>query len=714
MRSTRARVRPAADGVRADIVPGSVQTQPDGTLLLRAVLASGYAVRTLAWTEQGIEEIEEVFSFEPGAHRNERLDSGRVCLVPDHQTRDAFLILGKVFDPTWDRTAQTVTVSVRVSARAELAGLRGDLQAGIVSSFSAGYRVYAYRDVTEKGAQLRRLLAIDWEIREASLVAVPADPNASTRASDEPDSERGEECEVWENPEPNRSAMTTVLPVALTPAAQPSPVTPTPTPAPEAERAAPVQPAAAPIVPAAAQPAAPVNGGALERQRVASIRGKLTRAGLPLEGDFARTLLDQEVSAADAGDRILGHLTRDQGDVITSQVTTIDSDADKSIRALEDALTARIMTGQLTRDEQTKLGERLQGSPYASRTLLEMGEDYLGRVLGQRAVAHGSKLDRAATILHTRRHDGQRSSPGFHVTGDFPSVLANVAHKSMRRQFDLTRETYSAWTVRGILTDFKQALRAQLSEAARLIRVPEGAEYRYGAIGDTGEPIQLLKYGRILPLSMEAMVNDDLGAFARLPRSFGGMSQQLVADLVYAHLTGNTVMSDGLGIFHSTHANLVTGAGNSFAAAGVDALSNVRVLGRNQKAVPSGDPIETAPFIAVDLPHLRVPTALETAAQRLTSTIQPALVGSVNPFSGAFQTVMAEPRLDVASAIAFYMFADPGQMDTIEVSYLQGEDGPVVESRIGFTTDGVEIKVRLVVATSPIEFRGMYKNNGTT
>ncbi len=71
--------------------------------------------------------------------------------------------------------------------------------------------------------------------------------------------------------------------------------------------------------------------------------------------------------------------------------------------------------------------------------------------------------------------------------------------------------------------------------------------------------------------------------------------------------------------------------------------------------------------------------------------------GIVNPIR-AFAQVIGEPRLDDASATAWYMAAKKGS-DTIEVAYLDGVDTPYLEQQEGFTVDGVASKVRTLLAT---------------
>jgi hypothetical protein len=51
-------------------------------------------------------------------------------------------------------------------------------------------------------------------------------------------------------------------------------------------------------------------------------------------------------------------------------------------------------------------------------------------------------------------------------------------------------------------------------------------------------------------------------------------------------------------------------------------------------------------------------------------------------------------------------------VDTVEYCYLDGAEGPVIESDVGFETDGVSYKCRLDFGAKAIDFRGLYKANG--
>jgi hypothetical protein len=116
-------------------------------------------------------------------------------------------------------------------------------------------------------------------------------------------------------------------------------------------------------------------------------------------------------------------------------------------------------------------------------------------------------------------------------------------------------------------------------------------------------------------------------------------------------------------------------------------------------------------YLNLSARYLLVPTVLETKADQFVTVITPQSSGSVNPFQGKLQ-VIAEPRLDANSATAWYTPASPMQVDMIEIAYLEGEEGPQVESRVGFDVDGVEIKCRLDFGTKVIDWRGFHKDPG--
>ena len=96
----------------------------------------------------------------------------------------------------------------------------------------------------------------------------------------------------------------------------------------------------------------------------------------------------------------------------------------------------------------------------------------------------------------------------------------------------------------------------------------------------------------------------------------------------------------------------------------------------------------------------------------IAQNLVPAKTGDVVPQSIRTLSPISEPRLDNASATAWYLAANPAQIDTIEYAYLEGQQGAYIETRNGFDVDGVEIKCRLDFGAKAIDWRGLYKNAG--
>ena len=116
----------------------------------------------------------------------------------------------------------------------------------------------------------------------------------------------------------------------------------------------------------------------------------------------------------------------------------------------------------------------------------------------------------------------------------------------------------------------------------------------------------------------------------------------------------------------------------------------------------------TGELISVSPKFLVVAPDLETSAEQLLATIAAAKTQDVNTFSGKL-TLIVEPAL---SGLTWYVTAAPAEIDGLEYAYLEGHEGPAIETEAGFRIDGIEIKVRLDYGAGFVEHRGWYKNVG--
>tara|TARA_Y100001954_G_scaffold119941_1_gene129130 strand:- start:716 stop:2881 length:2166 start_codon:yes stop_codon:yes gene_type:complete len=288
-------------------------------------------------------------------------------------------------------------------------------------------------------------------------------------------------------------------------------------------------------------------------------------------------------------------------------------------------------------------------------------------------------------------------------TSDFAGVFMDASHKRLLKAYTETASTWRPWCNVVEASDFKDIHGIALSDAPDLDLVGENGEYKTGQLKDKQESYRIGKYGKILSLTLEMIVNDDLRAFAKLPRIMGAAAKRKESDIVYGLLTGNPMMADGKALFSADHRNLSGGV-----ALSSDSLGKERAAMRKAKGM-NGANIDVTPAF------LLVPTILEdNAAVILRSSSLPEdnkSAGVHNPNAGKLVPI-SDPRLDDASETAFYVVGDPNQVDTIEVAFLDGIEEPTIEENDEFVRDAVSFKVRHIFGAGAVDYVGMRKNPG--
>ncbi|WP_421921600.1 ClpP-like prohead protease/major capsid protein fusion protein [Marinobacter salarius] len=383
---------------------------------------------------------------------------------------------------------------------------------------------------------------------------------------------------------------------------------------------------------------------------------------------------DFDCSVEDARAHLLTEIGKDQKP--SGSVHVGDEGNQAKVKAMADVVAMR--AGLKTAEE---VGE----NAYRGKTLLGMAEACL-EARGK-SVSGMGKMDIVAAAF-------------THSSGDFSKLLSNTANKSMLKGYAEAEEVFTQFTSVGNLPDFKTSERVDLNEVPSLRKVREGAEYKHITIGERGETVQLATYGELFGITRQAIINDDLSVFTRIPQKMGRAARRTVADLVFDQLTSNPVMSDGTALFHADHNNLKTGTGLTVST--FDAMKSAIAVQKNGAATLNIRPR-----------FLLVPVALESTARTLmASQFDPSKTQRVpNPIAGMAE-VITDARLDAVSAAHWYMLADPMMYDTIEVQYLDGNPNPVLEQQDGWNIDGVEFKVRMDAGAKALDFRTMAKNAG--
>lgn len=288
-------------------------------------------------------------------------------------------------------------------------------------------------------------------------------------------------------------------------------------------------------------------------------------------------------------------------------------------------------------------------------------------------------------------------------TDDFPSLLGNTANKALALGYETAPVGHTLFTGERDVRDFKANTLINLSEAPALDDVPELGEYKSGAMQDSATTFQLVTSGKIIEISRQALINDDLGALTSVPSAMGMAARRMEADKVFAMLTGNPNMRDGVPLFHASHNNLSAGAALSLASLGL-----ARAAMRKQKGIAGQGYLDPQPR------YLIVPVALETLAEQLIASIVDPSKGNDTPNLQFIRnlTLVADPRLDASSATAWYLAASPKQIDGVLRVYLDGQRQPTIIENTEFKRDVYGYKVRHDFGVGVIDHRALHKNPG--
>lgn len=327
--------------------------------------------------------------------------------------------------------------------------------------------------------------------------------------------------------------------------------------------------------------------------------------------------------------------------------------------------------------------KRADGNGLAGYSMME-----IARMMMQARGVDLSGMDKMAVV----------AAAFTHTSSDFSSVLANTANKAMLKGYEEAAEVFPQFTSVGNLSDFKIATRTDLGSFPTLSKVSEGAEFKYVTMGERAETAALATYGKLFSITRQAIINDDLGAFTRIPQKMGRAAIRTVGDLVFSIYLNNPAMADGKTLFHADHNNLASAGGINTAT--IDAA---RVLMGKQK---DGDAfLNLRPkFLICDLADegaakVALESEFEVGAANKNNTVP-------NSVRGIAQ-VLSDARLSGHNG--WYLQADPAMHDTIEVLYLDGQQAPVLEQQNGWGIDGVEFKVRMDAAAKAWDSKGLVK-----
>lgn len=634
---------------------------------VEVVWTTGARVLRSSWSDgRFLEEL----SLEPKHVRMGRLNNGAPFLM-DHDGSRVGSVAGVVESARLEGKRGTATVRFAPAGiDPEIDRLFEKIRAGIVQNVSVGYRVHKF-EKTEGGDKTTPVFrATDWEPYEISAVAMGADDGAGFRSASQtnpcefPSLEQRQMADDVKTPEQ--------APVDL-----------------ETVRAEAAQ---------------------AERARVAGIV-KACRA-LGSNGDSVAQKLIVDGTALDAARaEVLEQLAQRSESVGPSEIpsgapvaTVTDDNRDKFVRGASAWLIEKSGKGEIAEAKRRNLpgfeNVELNGGEFRGLRIVDLARVCCERAgISLKGVYNQNEIIRRAMGLSVR-------AGGLASTSDFPVLFENVMFKSMRAAYAVQPHTWRRICGTDTVSNFLTHNRFLNGSFGDLSVVPEGAEFENVAIPDGAKvSIATQTYGKVISVTRQMLINDDMGAMADLATRFGASAGLTIDNAVYALLSLNSglgpTMSDSQPFFHSNRANVSTSAALTAAALDAD-----KILMRKQLDISSNNYLDLVPSI------LFVPVQLETAAKILNSdAYDPAQTGQKsNSARGMFNDIVSSPKL--SSLTRRYLFT--AAKEAFKVVFLEGSgEAPVMETEEDFRVDSMSWKVRLDFKAQPYDPKHAVTNAGT-
>lgn len=299
-----------------------------------------------------------------------------------------------------------------------------------------------------------------------------------------------------------------------------------------------------------------------------------------------------------------------------------------------------------------------------------------------------------------------RASGGF-STFSLPGILSNSMNKFLEVYFMHVEQAWRPITKIRPVRDFKQISSYALTGDMQYEQIGPTGELPHGTLSEETYNNQAKTYGRMLAITRNDIINDDLGALEQVPQRLGRGGALKINDIFW------TEFMDNSSFFTAGRGNYDDGTDTVL---DIDGLTNAETLFFNQTD-PDGKPLGVMPKILLVPPGHNAEASNLMQSTQYRDTTANTKFGTNNPHAGKWSVVMstylANSSYTGNSALAWYLLADPMDMPVIELCFLNGRDMPIVESAdANFNTLGIQVRAYHDFGVAKQEYRGGVKMKG--
>ena len=369
--------------------------------------------------------------------------------------------------------------------------------------------------------------------------------------------------------------------------------------------------------------------------------------------------------------------------------------AKESRQKIQEAMTSKVLRKFVNADDSNE---------FKHLSFIDIGREALYRD-GKTEARHWPAGRIYDELLGTGRRE-KRSSGPFHVSADFSNLFTDSVNKAVLQSYDAQRgkQTFAPFVTKTQVNDFKMQERVSLGEFGKLQETAPGVDAPITSMKDSKEEYKIKTYSNTFQITRQGFIDDDTGQLQTVLTS-GMSAADLESDLVYSEITKGNV--GGSIWYASGRKNVSTGVPLNTGSSPYAGLKAIYEGLAKQKGLDVDTPLN------LTFKYLLVPTALYFEALQTQGVAYPATPANPNPYASLY-TVIHEPRLDATADNDYYgIAAEAGSFRTfIELAFLKGQSTPIMKYEESFSNDVLKWKMTHDVAAKILDYRLAYKCEG--
>lgn len=267
------------------------------------------------------------------------------------------------------------------------------------------------------------------------------------------------------------------------------------------------------------------------------------------------------------------------------------------------------------------------------------------------------------------------ASGGFSTIGAL-AILNNVLNKTFKERWTTFNSVIDKISQSNVNNDLRKGYFVDYDIVGNLQETGQDGEIKSVTLKSTEVDTQVLEWTMSITLTERMIINDELGAFAKIPQKLARKIR------IHREKAALKKLEDNLATFcTSARGNVLTSA-NALNIAGYDAAEAALKLMETDGSTAT-DP----EFTDAEGKFVLVPPALKATAETLYRDTKCDLVGLggnplTNPHVGQYQPICSpywSSKFNSQTDTQWALFADPNESAALIISHLAGQETPRIE-----------------------------------